>query len=89
MVLLLSVDAGDHEYKVPPDAFNCTDVLLQMSVSFVMLITGFGFTVIVMLSFAEQPEVVVPVTMYFVDETGTAIGFAIVLFESVLPGTHE
>ena len=60
-----------------------------MLVSLLLLITGSSFTVIFTESFFEQPLASVPVTKYFVDTNGDAIGSGIPVLLKEGAGNQE
>ena len=88
-VALLSVEVGVQLYADPPVAESCTDVLLQMVVSFDRLVIGAGCTATFTVSFAVQPLLAIPSTIYCVLAVGVAIGLPIEGFESPADGVQE
>lgn len=85
---LLKENAGNHEYMLPPDAKSCTEVLLQITVSLLLAITGKGSALKFTVSFAVQPKLLIPLTKYIIELVIVATGLAMAAFDNPVDGVQ-
>ena len=89
MAALFNPLDGYHVYFSVPEAFSCRDLPMH-KVSGLLMESLKGYTTVSETeSLATHPLLLVPVTVYFMDESGRAKGVAQSVHERLIAGLHE